>query len=608
MAAQSSGAGPGSPPAVFIRLRSSVLGKVLGALVVTLIVSTSVTALVDARLTHDAVAAQTEQVATSSLSVLEQAFTERQRTLLVGLQASANRLVADGLTDPARRTELLARVSVDANGLQLDQLDVLTADGAALNPPVTGGKVAPRLPLGRSGQPFTTEPTSRLLRTDNGSYVQSVPVLLGSGPNPLVLLGGLEFGDELAFQLRRQLGELSNVILVAGGKLAGSTLPDNKAVPGSAAPAYDRGSDGRPPAKPQATHLDGVASVVAYKSVGLAAGDPLGGALGIALNDPAAPLDRALGVRRLLTGALLALVALVLGWILFRALTKPLVNLASTAQRIAEGDLDRPFVAQGSDEIARLARVLEHMRAELQAKLAVVERQTTELQESSQRIVAAQDQERRRLARDLHDGIQQELVVLRMRMGLAHDSADPELLAALGAELDQTIVRLREVSHDLYPPILRDRGLAAAVRSYASRLPVASTLTVSPDPLPRVSMDVESGAYFLLCESITNALKHARATELAIGLAVTERELRVEMRDDGCGFDAAGLARRGGLLHMEDRVRSFGGQLTIESQAGAGTAVVAVFPTATSTATATSSGAEGRTAPPPPDGSYLVPR
>lgn len=598
------------PPAGFLRLRSSVLGKVLGALVVTLIVSTSVTALVDARLTHDAVASQTEQVATSSLSVLEQAFTERQRTLLVGLQASANRLVADGLTDPARRAELVARIAVDATSLQLDQLDVLTADGAALVPPVTGGKVAPLLPLGRTGQPFTSEPTSRLLRTDNGSYVQSVPVLLGSGPNPLVLLGGLQFGDELAFQLRRQLGELSNVILVAGGRLAGSTLPDIHAVAGSTAPAYDRGSGGRPPVKAQAIRLAGAASVVAYKSVGLTAGDPLGGALGVALNDPAAPLDRALGVRRLLTGALLAVLALALGWVLFRALTKPLVNLASTAQRIAAGELDRPFVAQGSDEIARLARALEHMREELQAKLVLVERQSAELQESSQRIVAAQDQERRRLARDLHDGIQQELVVLRMRLGLAQEAGDPELLAALGAELDQTIVRLREVSHDLYPPILRDRGLAAAVRSYASRLPVASTLTVTPDPLPRVSMDVESGAYFLLCESITNALKHARATELAIDLAVSERELRVEVRDDGCGFDAADAAgagngagaprRGGGLLHMEDRVRSFGGRLSIESRPGAGTAVVARFPT--------SSAAEGRTAPPPPGGSYLVPR
>ncbi len=598
---------PAHPPArpAFLRLRSSVLGKVLGALVVVLVVSTSVTALVDAHLTHDAVAEQTAEVATSNLRVLQEAFTERQRTLTLSLRTVGERLVADGLTEPARRADLFARLGVEATNLQLDQLDLLNTDGTALADPVSVGKVAPVLPLGRSGQSFTPEPTSRLLRTNDGRYVQSVPVPLGSGPRPLVLLGGLRFGDELAFQLRRQLGELPNVVLVAGGRVAGSTLTESAAT----APAYDRGVGGRPPAKPQAVRLDGVASVVAYVSVGLSAGDPVGGALGIALDDPAAPLDRALGVRRLLTGALLAVLALILGWVLFRALTQPLVNLAATAERIAGGDLDRRFVAQGSDEIARLAGALEHMREELQAKLAVVARQTAELQESSQRIVAAQDEERRRLARDLHDGIQQELVVLRMRLGLAGDATDPELLQAIGAELDQTIVRLREVSHDLYPAILRDRGLAAAVRTYASRLPVESTLAVTPDPLPRVSMDIESGAYFLLCESITNALKHAAATELTITLSVAGGELRVELHDDGRGFDAAGTvaaaasgaSRRGGLLHMEDRVRSFGGHLSITSAPGAGTTVVARFP-------ATSSAAEERTAPPPPGGSYLVPR
>jgi signal transduction histidine kinase len=297
------------------------------------------------------------------------------------------------------------------------------------------------------------------------------------------------------------------------------------------------------------------------------------------------------------------------------------VNLAATARRIAGGDLDRPFVAPGRDEIAQLAASLEHMRQELQAKLAVVALQTAELRESSLRIVAAQDEERRRLARDLHDGIQQELVVLRMRLGLAEDASDPELLRTIGGELDQTIVRLREVSHDLYPAILRDRGVAAAVRSYASRLPVESILTVTPDPLPRVSMDVESGAYFLICESVTNALKHSGASELGVDLSVSDRELRVEVRDDGRGFEPNGLMRRGGLLHMEDRVRSFGGRLSIDSRSGAGTRVVATFPIPADPADpadpavpavpadpTTSSGAGERTAPPPPDGSYLVPR
>jgi len=277
-------------------------------------------------------------------------------------------------------------------------------------------------------------------------------------------------------------------------------------------------------------------------------------------------------------GTVLAVLAVALGWILFRALTKPLVTLAGTAERIAGGDLDRPFVPQGSDEIARLAGALEHMRAELRAKLELVGRQAAELQESSQRVVAAQDEERRRLARDLHDGIQQQLLVLRLQLGLAEGADESELLSGLAAEMDRTIEQLREVSHNLYPAILRDRGLAAAVHSYAGKLPLASTLSVSPDPLPRLPADVESAAYFLMCEAVTNALKHSQAEELSLSVAVDDGHLCVRVTDDGRGFDADGAPRAGGLLHMEDRVRSFRGELRIESTPGRGTSVVAVLP------------------------------
>ena len=603
-----------SRPAL-LHLRSSVLGKVLGALVVVLVVSTAVTALVDARLTHSAVAAQTEQVATSNLRVLQEAFSERQRNLQVNLQALGDSLAASGLVDPSRRPELIAQLGSAAASLQLDQLDVVDERGAALNPPVSVGRLTPFLPFGGGGA-FTTEPTSHLVTTLQGPFVQAVPVPIGNDVHPLVLIGGLRFGDDLAYQLRRQIGGLANVVLVVGTQLAGSTLATPTATP----PAFDKGSD-KPPARPKVDRLAGVESVVAYVPVGRSAQDPIGGALGIALPDPSAELDRALGSRRIVAGTVLALLAVILGLVLFRALTQPLVNLARTAVRIAGGELDRPFVAQGSDEIGRLAGALEHMRSELQAKLALVGHQADELRESSQRIVAAQDDERRRLARDLHDGIQQQLVVMRMRLGLSQET---ESLADLTAQLDRTIEGLREVSHDLYPAILRDRGLAAAVRSYAGRLPLESTLSLDPDPLPRLPPDVESAAYFLLCEAVTNALKHSEAGELTVTLAVDDGQLRVGVADDGRGFDISSGVRNGGLLHMEDRVRSFGGRLRIESAPGAGTSVVATFPlpaangaggdgaegdgAAGGGAAAMSSGGGGRTAPPPPGGSYPAPR
>ncbi|MGH9226410.1 MAG: HAMP domain-containing protein [Acidimicrobiales bacterium] len=570
-----------APRPVLLRLRSSILGKVLGALVFVLVVSTAVTALVDARLTHTAVADQTRDVANSNLRVLQEAFSQRQRDLVVALRGLADRLVAEGLTDAGRRTDLIARLGADALALELDQLDVVDADGAALNPPVSVGHLTPVLPLARSGT-FTTEPTSRLVATTGGTFLQAVPMALGTGTRPLVVVGGRQFGDKLAFDLRRQLGGLANVILVAGERVAGSTL----STPITEPPGFsEEGRDaGTPPTGAQVARLGGVASVVAYVTVGRSAQDPAGGALGIALEDPAAPLDRALAGRRLVAGTVLAVLAVVLGWVLFRALTKPLVKLASTAERIAGGDLDRPFVPQGSDEIARLAGALEHMRSELRAKLELVGRQAAELQESSQRVVGAQDEERRRLARDLHDGIQQQLLVLRLRLGLAEGEADGQgggqsaFLAELAAEMDRTIEQLREVSHNLYPAILRDRGLAAALHSYAGRLPLPSQLSLDPEPLPRLPADVESAAYFLLCEAVTNALKHSEADELAMAVAVTDGHLRVQVSDDGRGFDTEAVGRSGGLLHMEDRVRSFGGELRIESSPGHGTSVVATFP------------------------------
>jgi signal transduction histidine kinase len=116
---------------------------------------------------------------------------------------------------------------------------------------------------------------------------------------------------------------------------------------------------------------------------------------------------------------------------------------------------------------------------------------------------------------------------------------------------------------------------------------------------------VESAAYFLVCEAVTNALKHAHASELTLSLAADDGHLRVRVSDDGRGFDTAAGVRHGGLLHMEDRVRSFGGDLRIESELGAGTSVLATFPVAPEIR---SSSAAERTTPPPPDGSYLVPR
>ncbi|MGH9153923.1 MAG: histidine kinase, partial [Acidimicrobiales bacterium] len=274
------------------------------------------------------------------------------------------------------------------------------------------------------------------------------------------------------------------------------------------------------------------------------------GAFGVLVDDPGKPLDRALADARLIAAALLAVLSLLVGWLFFRALVRPLFALKDTAGRIAAGDLEATFEPAGSDEVADLARSLERMRTELRAQLDLIAEQAEALRNSSHRIVAAQDEERHRLARDLHDGIQQHLVVLRMGFGLAKEAAErtpgpaARSLDELGAELDAVIERLREVSHDLYPSILVDRGLAAALRSAVGRLPVPARLACRPDPLPRLPPEIESGAYFLVGEAVANALKHAGAGAITIDLELGESELRVAVRDDGRGFDAEDTGHR----------------------------------------------------------------
>ena len=555
----------------------SLLFKVLAALVVALAVSTAVTALVASRLTSEALDGQAERNATSHLSVLQEAYSDRERDLVVNTRNLAETLISRGLLDPARRPELIAELGRAGNNLEFDILRVLDAGGRELPAPVGVGATLAS-PSDAPDERVSLEPASRLLLTTQGGFVQAVPVALGSGANRLLLLAGYKFEDPFAYQLRKQIGSIDHIVLVAGGRLAGSTLPTPPAAP----PALNRETMAVPQ-EPKVVRLDGERSLIAYTSVSRSVD---AAAIGVVLTDPTAALDRSLSQTRLVSALLSALVALGLGWLLFRAIIRPLVNLAATAGQVAGGDERASFrsgpsgplsgMAAGGDEIATLAGSLEHMRVELQNRLDTIAAQADELRESSRRIVAAQDGERHRLARDLHDGLQQQLVVLRMQVGMLEDG--DENVGRLGQQLDSVIEQLREVTHNLYPSILVDRGLTAALHSYVGRLPVSVRLTCEPEDFPRLPVELESGAYFLLGEAVTNALKHSGASTIELGLNLAGGWLHVSVADDGQGFVVDDGRRRGGLLHMEDRVRSFGGSLEITSAPGQGTRVVASFP------------------------------
>lgn len=557
------------PTGGWSRLASSILVKVLAATVAALVLSSATTAFVAARFARDALARQARQLAASHLRILREDFGQRERELLVDLRSLAEAINVGALTDPQRHDELVGQLGRAANDFQLAMLEVVDGRAAGTPPLAAVGHIASSPDIGDAGA-ASPEPTSRLLATDQGGYVQAVPVAVGD--TPFYLLGGYDFDSGFAYELRRQLGDVDDVVLVAGATVVGDTV----AQPLTRPPAL---VGGRLPSAPAPASVGPTRRLMAYVSVGSPADSVHRGAIGVAQADPVAPLTRSLARQRLVTTVILMLVAGGLAWLLFRSLMRPLVQLAHTARRVAGGDPTASFTATGADEVGMLARALEAMRTQLATRLTVIGRQAGELQQGSRRTVTAQDEERQRIARDLHDGVQQQLVILRMHLGMLTEGAANAAeapLGELGQALDRVIEQLREVSHNLYPSILMDRGITAALYSYLGRLPVSTRLSLDPDPMPRLPLPIESGAYFMLCEALTNALKHSGATEVSVAIRLDGDRLDVSVTDNGQGF-VPGRPSRSGLLHMEDRARSFGGTLTIVSRPGAGTCVVATF-------------------------------
>jgi signal transduction histidine kinase len=206
-----------------------------------------------------------------------------------------------------------------------------------------------------------------------------------------------------------------------------------------------------------------------------------------------------------------------------------------------------------------------------------------ELNASRVRILEAGVAERRRLERNLHDGAQQRLVALAVQLRMLEKKlGDPELAATIlrGAahELEQALAELRELARGLHPAVLSDRGLAPALETLASRSPLP--LSVEGVPQERLAEPVEAAVYFVVAESLTNAVKHAEASELRVVMHAGEAELRVEIADDGRGGADLLAGNGSGLRGLADRVEALGGQLAIESPPGAGTTVRAVLPLA----------------------------
>jgi len=272
-----------------------------------------------------------------------------------------------------------------------------------------------------------------------------------------------------------------------------------------------------------------------------------------------------------LAGSIL-LIGLYTGY-LSRAIVRPVRQVATMAGRLADGDLGTRLPERGVGEIGALERSFNTMAGSLQES-------RNELAASRARIVAAADQARRRIERDLHDGTQQRLVSLVLDLREAETAVPPEmtelkaLLAHVAHELGDATEELRELSRGIHPAILSEGGLPPALKTLARRSVIPVELEV--DVPARLPEHVEVAAYYVVSEALTNAAKHAHASAAYVNVRARAGSLELSVRDDGAGGATPG--RGSGLVGLTDRIQALGGTISVTSPAGEGTELVVDLP------------------------------
>jgi signal transduction histidine kinase len=272
-----------------------------------------------------------------------------------------------------------------------------------------------------------------------------------------------------------------------------------------------------------------------------------------------------------LAGSVLLIVGL--ATYLQRAIVRPVLAAAAMAGRLAGGDLRVRMPESGVGEIGALQRSFNTMAASLQQSRA-------ELAASRARIVAAADHSRRRIERDLHDGVQQRLVSLGLdiraiQAGMPVELSEPRAeLDQLAGGLSDAVDELRELSRGIHPAILSEGGLGPALKALARRSAVPVELDVAvADRLPE---PVEVAAYYVVSEALANAAKHAQASVVQVEAHTAAGSLHLRVRDDGTG--GAEVGPGSGLIGLADRVQALGGTITVTSPPGDGTTLQVELP------------------------------
>jgi len=462
----------------------------------------------------------------------------------------------------------------------------------------------------KSGRPAVT----RLMTGDSGSHLYAmVPVRNWRGAVVGISGGVLDVGHRhfttLLQHIRR--GPEGRAELVDGaGRVLASTDPANVRKAAQCAGAGQFVAERRAVSS-LCSDCHAAGSGERWRAVMAVA--PLSGApWGVVLTQPArevlaSPGAVPLGVVGL--GALMLALGGLFAWGAARSVTRPLEALAQAAEKIAEGDLTRPIPMTGRDEVGRLGSVLEVMRWSLMQmsasvaqhnqmleervaeRTAELERVNARLREREQtlarlyeKVVGAQEDERKRIARELHDDTAQSLAVLVMGL----ESATAAVKAGKMPRLDEvkalavhTIEEIHRLIRDLRPSVLDDLGLLAAIRWYAERHLAERGMSVRCEfeKLDRRLPPAFEAAVFRVCqEAMSNILRHAQADSVLIQVGPKDGTLRIEIEDDGRGFDPAEAAANAerppfGLMGIRERVEMLGGRVSIDSAPGQGTRI-----------------------------------
>jgi signal transduction histidine kinase len=258
---------------------------------------------------------------------------------------------------------------------------------------------------------------------------------------------------------------------------------------------------------------------------------------------------------------------------LTRAIVLPVRRAAGMANRLAEGDLSVRMPETGMAEIGELERAFNTMAGSLEASHA-------DLRESRARVVAASDETRRRIERDLHDGTQQRLVSLGLEIRAAEAMAPAEetelrsQLSRTAGGLTEAAEELQEITRGIHPAILSKGGLGPALRTLARRSAIPVELELRT--YSRLPQPIEAAAYYVVSEALTNAAKHSRASAVWVEVEAQDGGVRISIRDDGVG--GAAPSRGSGLLGLKDRVEALGGTIVLDSASGNGTALRVAIP------------------------------